>query len=411
MKLLKTWVLIAITSVLVCGNLNASLFVYLPFDEITGGFTPDLSGNGRDGQLDNIGSDNLVPGRFGQAFHFSNDEQTLVFLVGHSVTSGPEFTISFWVNAVGAGQNDLRLFSEGSQLSGNPLFNLGTHNAGVDGTIDVYIRNQGAELVNHLHSTSTALDGTWHHIAWVDSGDVGTLYIDGVAEPDPLNSLEHGVGATLPLDTMSFGGILRANPSHHFTGLLDDAAVWETALSPEDIAMLASGTTSPLEIGMPPLPPGSSQDDPILPDNFDDLSLDNLPTWIFEDVPSGAWYDPPSVSAYKFETTSASVFEEILDFPTGFSDPLEVLVGGTSLGTFGPGESVNLGGVSSFVVSGINPLVDAADPLAFPIQLAFDTPTASFTMTGVAAVPEATSIAVWCLLACVGVVFVKFRKS
>jgi hypothetical protein len=40
-------------------------------------------------------------------------------------------------------------------------------------------------------------------------------------------------------------------------------------------------------------------------------------------------------------------------------------------------------------VSNITPLADAADPNAFPLQLEFDTPTASFRML---AVPEPGTI-------------------
>jgi hypothetical protein len=87
---------------------------------------------------------------------------------------------------------------------------------------------------------------------------------------------------------------------------------------------------------------------------------------------------------------SASLFTSILDFPTGFAEPFDVIVDGTLLGSFGPGQSVDfvalLGhGVDRFTVAGITPLVDAADPAAFPLKLAFSTPTASFRML---AVPE-----------------------
>lgn len=50
------------------------------------------------------------------------------------------------------------------------------------------------------------------------------------------------------------------------------------------------------------------------------------------------------------------------------------------------------GGTSSFRISGINPTVDSSSPTAFPVKLDFNTPTASFTMTGVSAAPEPGSI-------------------
>ena len=76
-----------------------------------------------------------------------------------------------------------------------------------------------------------------------------------------------------------------------------------------------------------------------------------------------------------------------MDFPIGISaTPFAVSVGANRLGSFSPGQSVDFvsllgAGVSSFVVSGITPLTDPDNPMAFPIQLDFDTATADFTMT------------------------------
>jgi len=42
--------------------------------------------------------------------------------------------------------------------------------------------------------------------------------------------------------------------------------------------------------------------------------------------------------------------------------------------------------VDAFTITGISPLVDGGDPLAFPTFLDFDQPTANFTMTPLAVV-------------------------
>lgn len=138
--------------------------------------------------------------------------------------------------------------------------------------------------------------------------------------------------------------------------------------------------------------PGSSQDIPLLPQEVEPGRF------VFEDVPAGLWYDPPFTTAFEYNMLSAgSLFTEILNFPTGFSDGFTVSVGNTVLGQFGPGDSVDFtgfagGGVSQFMVSDITPAVDAANPLAFPLQIDFSTPTASFEMVAVEPVPEPTSI-------------------
>jgi len=143
---------------------------------------------------------------------------------------------------------------------------------------------------------------------------------------------------------------------------------------------------------------GSTQENPILPDLINDQ------TWVFTNVPTGQWVDPPMASGFEYTMTSNSLFTSILDFPNGIdSDNLfEVLVAGMSLGQFGPGQTVDFtsysgGGVSGFTIAGINPAVDGGDPTAFPLKLAFNTPTASFTMqpiqaSGAQPVPEPASM-------------------
>ena len=139
--------------------------------------------------------------------------------------------------------------------------------------------------------------------------------------------------------------------------------------------------------------PGSSQDNPILPFEVE------AGVFRFFDVERGVWVDPPLAFGFEYTMTSGSLFTEILDFPIGIDadDLFTVTVGDTVLGEFGTGDSVDFtallgGGVSSFKVTGIDPLVDGSDPTAFPLRLDFNTPTASFEMVAltapVASTPE-----------------------
>ena len=133
----------------------------------------------------------------------------------------------------------MRVFSEGSTTDGNPLFNLGTQNAGATGQFDVYIRPTG---MGHTYSVAEPFDDTWHHIAWVDENGAARLYVDGVLDGGDFNYTR----ATLALDTTSIGGILRAAPSHFFTGQIDDVRIYNRALSLDEIAWLA-GATKPFD--------------------------------------------------------------------------------------------------------------------------------------------------------------------
>jgi hypothetical protein len=120
----------------------------------------------------------------------------------------------------------------------------------------------------------------------------------------------------------------------------------------------------------------------------------SVPTYNFIDVPSDDYVDPQLAQGYVYQMKGGSLFTQIVNFPTGFASKFNVIVNGVDLGAFGPGDEVDfvklLGkGVSSFEITGIDPGVDPSSSVAFPIQLAYDTPTASFTMTPI---PEPSPI-------------------
>jgi hypothetical protein len=149
----------------------------------------------------------------------------------------PELTVSLWVK--GGPQADRRVFSEGSSSSNTPVFNIGVDVSGASGKVDIFIRTQSGEL-RHPHTLSTAapFDDRWRHLAWVDSGGDAALYVDGRRDPTDFRYQK----PALPLDRTSIGAILRAGPSFHFRGAIDEVSLWSRALGPEEVAALAAGS-------------------------------------------------------------------------------------------------------------------------------------------------------------------------
>ncbi|MEG4812268.1 DUF3466 family protein [Microcoleus sp. F8-D3] len=170
---------------------------------------------------------------------------------------------------------------------------------------------------------------------------------------------------------------------------------------------------------------GSSQRNPVLPDNFED-------GWhIFNNVLNRLWFDPPTSAGFAFKIgegavasscggrgdgcvvkssqiafnpnpTEPSLFTKILGLPSGIdADELfSVIVGGQEIGKFRQNEVVDfvalLGyGVSEFSVTGIDALIAPTNPLAFPIKLESNRDKFSFKMRaldGAEAVPEPSEI-------------------
>lgn len=221
--------------------LRDGLIAYWPMEEVVGDKTPDLV-SGYDMTLNNLTAADLVAGKSGTCFSFSNAKKTLLSRVhGENddlpVNKNPAFTISFWAKVAGTGQADLRLFSEGFTPSNNdPLFNLGTDSGGTSGKVDVFLRQAGWTVVNHIKSEGEPFDDTWHLITFVQQVDGSRkLYVDAVADALEIPAKEAG---DWKVNDTTIGGILRASTSHWVTGLIDEVALWKRPLSEAEIGQL-----------------------------------------------------------------------------------------------------------------------------------------------------------------------------
>lgn len=227
-----------------------ALLAYWPLDELTEA-TPDASGNGNVLLATNMFATNVVTGQRANALYFESTNTMLIGDVTVSATlpasSHPAYSVAMWVKGSFSNQLDRRVFSESSTTNQQPLLNIGTHNQAANGAVDIFIRNDnGGNPVNHRHSTRMAFDDTWHHIAWVDDRGFARLYVDGVLDATDFTYARGELTAT----TLTLGGILRADPSHWFTGAIDDTAVWGRPLSAHEVqyVMLLGAEPYPLDV-------------------------------------------------------------------------------------------------------------------------------------------------------------------
>ena len=98
---------VAIGSNNLFAQLDKHLIAYWPLDEVQGSKTPELV-NGYDMELNNMSADNVVEDKIGNAFSFSNEDQTLLSREHAAADHLPankheSFSISMWSKVDGNG--------------------------------------------------------------------------------------------------------------------------------------------------------------------------------------------------------------------------------------------------------------------------------------------------------------------
>lgn len=159
-------------------------------------------------------------------------------------------TISVWVNTENGG-SILTWGRPGGGQRGSRELRM---NIGQDGKNSLcygeYNSDGGWKPVIVRPTDVNLIDGKWHHIAVVRNGPSIQHYIDGKPQGKP-GTAQAGSGDYT--DRLLIGALgLQQNPSNYFKGLIDDLSVWDMALSAEQIAVLAGGT-SPMTMARPPL--------------------------------------------------------------------------------------------------------------------------------------------------------------
>ena len=126
---------------------------------------------------------------------------------------------------------------------------------------------------------------------------------------------------------------------------------------------------------------GSSSDNPILPGG-DPLPgwSSTLPFWSFRNVFNGAWVDPLPTDSLYYQMAGDSLFTGFRAPSTSFGNLMVEDLNGNILGSqVLPDGFVNfLTPINGFRIFGFDPLIDGENPLAFPLQLFFNTSSADF---------------------------------
>ncbi len=160
-----------------------------------------------------------------------------------SIVVNDKVTISLWIFG-GSDQpaNDSSFWATNA-ANGSGERSLGAHVPWSDQTIywDTGSPSPGISRVSKLETDTTKWKGRWNHYVFLKNGNVKQIWQNGALFLDGNNT------APIPVIRYFAIGAGDYNGSMSYGGKVDDFAIWDRALTPEQIQALAAGL-SPLDL-------------------------------------------------------------------------------------------------------------------------------------------------------------------
>jgi len=163
---------------------------------------------------------------------------------GVTELGGADFTIAVWIKTTNNGVPIL------SKSNGNSEWEVMEKELYVaDSEISEGDNDGTVEYVGHscewVRGSEVVDDGQWHHIAltWDADTKEGCVYVDGTKGTDDVS---FSGGADNKGDTVRIGFSESAHSSGNFVGCLDDVAIFDAALTAEQVVELLRLTAGPM---------------------------------------------------------------------------------------------------------------------------------------------------------------------
>jgi hypothetical protein len=223
-----------------------SLVAHWQLDEGAGTIAADSSGNGYDGTL--IGEPNWVAGMIGGALEFDGVDD-YVTITGYKGIAADRtdpnnpvqlaFSVACWINTADA---------EGR----GGLVNWGSSDgAPVGGQYQNFHVHQGRLRAEHgngrFRGATIVSDGQWHHVAMVVSEGANIeppatqLYVDGLKDTEGEDTVNAQNIWNITAEADVGIGVRASHLNRFFNGMIDDARIYDYALSEAEVVALASG--------------------------------------------------------------------------------------------------------------------------------------------------------------------------
>jgi formylglycine-generating enzyme required for sulfatase activity len=186
----------------------------------------DVTGNGHDGTFQGNAA-TVASGPFGNAFSFDGSGDYIA--IGDELDMATsDFTLAAWINGDPTMNDWGRIFDKG--YASGYAFGKRSNTTNI-----AFEYLASGSQGNAFGTTSSLIDNTWHHVALIKSGTTVAIYADGAVENS--ETVSGGIQNTAnPL-------LIGFNPGEgimgYWKGLLDELRIYDRALTPAEIALLA----------------------------------------------------------------------------------------------------------------------------------------------------------------------------
>ncbi len=335
---------------------DTSLVMYLPFDEGQGAVTNDASSYGNTGDI--IGGAQWVEGYQGTALEFvAGSRVTIPEIPQYDVTS--DVTLMAWVRCSSV-PNWCRVIDKSQyQTSGFDL--VLTQNVGL-ARLEFFVNN----TTSLVDSTTVVSDNEWHFLVATFTDQTLRIYVDGVLEGEAGSA--NGVNINPNNLPLMIAGESSSNGGNQFFGAVDEAAMYNRALSETEVANI-------FENGMPKSGLAGA---PKPANNATDVPRDAMLSW----------------TAGAFAATHDVYFGTSLDDVTAADrgNPMNVLVNQGQVGTtYDPEELLEFGRTYYWRIDEVNAPPD--DMIFAGDVWAFTTEPFSYPIADITATASTTSVA------------------
>jgi hypothetical protein len=236
---------------------------YVPTNGLVGwwpfnGNANDESGNGNHGTVNGATLTEDRNGAVNSAYNFSGTQDIAATVAGLPAGNASRTLVSWFKTSGGPNPanvntsilgypNILMIVGYGTSTQGHVIYPQMVY------APNGKLRFESGSGMNLLYSSSVVNDNTWHNAVTTYDNTTGTvnMYLDGV-----LTASGTGVNLSTPSTIIKFGNSPWANT--FFIGQIDDIAIYNRALTPQEIQNLYNGTTETVDTGngAAPLPQG-----------------------------------------------------------------------------------------------------------------------------------------------------------